>query len=151
MRCSWAKHPLSRTFIKQVHNDAAEEIADIEARERALAAREEACNARKKAHAVSVAQFVDFVGKASVLFDRIQQARADQEREPIALPPDNQHKLPDLSLEVEGDAIPGKAPGNPPITDGDFLRLKHSVSTDQAEFPQGELPAPPVIQQPIAD
>ena len=55
---------------KQIQNDAAATIDDIEAREAALAAREEACDAREKAHAVSVASFVDFVGKAAALFDR---------------------------------------------------------------------------------
>jgi hypothetical protein len=72
---------------KQVQTDAVAVIDDIEAREEALSAREQACDERERAHAVSVAQFVDFVGKASVLFDRIQKARADQMEEPIAAPP----------------------------------------------------------------
>ena len=150
---------------KQIQNDAMATIDDIEARETALAAREEACDAREKAHAVSVARFVDFVGRAAVLFDRIEKQRADAiaGAEPLATPPgtppDNQHKLPEPS--VESDVTPGQhTPGGElhvvaakenPETAADFLRLKYPVSMDQAEFPSGELPRPPEVQQPVAD
>jgi hypothetical protein len=134
---------------KQIRNDAATIAARHEAREAALNARDDAISAREREHAVGVARFTDFVGKAALLFDRLEKARADQDREPIALPPDNQHKLPEPKLEVEGDAIPGKASGDDRAGDG--LRLRMPVAMDQAEFPTGEeLPAPPEIKAPIA-
>ena len=92
---------------KQVQTDAVAVIDDIEAREEALSAREQACDERERAHAVSVAQFVDFVGKASVLFDRIQKARADQMEEPIAAPPNEISQEPQPSLALEADTVPG--------------------------------------------
>jgi hypothetical protein len=145
----------------QVRNDAADIAARQDAREAELNARDDAISARERAHAVNATQFVDFVGKASVLFDRLQKARADAEREPIAHPPNHRpgdpsdpSKLPEPSLELEGDAIAGTAPGVPSETDsnGEFLRLKYSVSTDTdaAAFPDPELPHPPEFQQPIA-
>jgi hypothetical protein len=141
------------SLSKQVRSDAIATMDDIEAREAALNARDDAICARERQHAVSVARFTDFVGKAAVLFDRMEKARADQQEEPIARPPgdpSSPSQLPEPVLEVEGDAIPGKAFDTPSVTDGDFLRLKHSVTSDQAEVPDAELPHPPVVQQPIA-
>jgi hypothetical protein len=77
-------------LIKQVHNDAEATIADTVSREAAVSAREQACDDREKAHAISVTRFVDFVGQAAALFDRIEKQRADAERqaaEPLAHPP----------------------------------------------------------------
>ena len=134
---------------KQVRNDLASIAARLDAREAELNARADAISARELQHAVNVTQFVDFVGKASVLFDKLQKARADQMEEPIALPPggdpSDPNKLPEPSLSLEGDSIPGKAPGDPSEvdSDGDRLRLKHPVSADQSE-----LPHPPVTEQP---
>jgi hypothetical protein len=118
---------------KKIRNDAAGIAAKQDAREAELNARQDAISARERQHAVSVARFTDFVGKAAVLFDRIEKARADQEREqedPIALPPgtppDNQNKLPEPSLALEDDSIPGKAPGE-------------SSLEDDTHIPSGEL------------
>jgi hypothetical protein len=98
---------------KQVRNDAATIHARLDAREAELNARADAISARERQHAVSVARFTDFVGRAAVLFDRIQKARADQKEEPIARPPGdpaNPSKLPEPVLEVEGGAPPAKLP-----------------------------------------
>jgi hypothetical protein len=112
----------------------------------------------KREHAVHVTQFVDFVGKASVLFDTLQNARTDQEREeqePLAAPPgdpSDPSSGQEPSLELEGDNVAGTSPGEPLETDGngdpsgEFLR----VTPDQTESPSGELPHPPVVAQPIA-
>jgi hypothetical protein len=170
---------------KQVRSDSANIAARHNAREAELNAREDAVSARELQHAVAVTQFVDFVGQASVLFDKIQKARADAiagEQEPLAHPPghpgdpsdpskkpepslalEDDTQSPDGSLHViaakeddpdaEGDNIAetssSTSPGNPSVTDGDFLRLHHPVSTD-AEFVDPELPHPPTeFQQPI--
>ena len=101
---------------------------------------------RERAHGVAVAQFVDFVGNASALFDRIQKARADQQREqedPMATPPGapgDPSKEPEPSLELEDDThIPGGElhtvlPKDPDPEEldprGEGLRLKHPVATD---------------------
>ena len=59
-------------LTEQVRNDAAGIHARLDARERELQARSDAISARELQHAVSVTNFVDFVGKASVLFDRLR-------------------------------------------------------------------------------
>ena len=56
---------------EQVRNDAAGIAARQDAREAELNARADAIAARELQHAVSVTNFVDFVGKASVLFDKL--------------------------------------------------------------------------------
>jgi hypothetical protein len=154
---------------KKIRNDSAAIAAKHDERERELQARADAISARERQHAVSVARFTDFVGKAAVLFDRIEKARADQEREPIAHPPGHpsaqeddapahtpggelhviEAKDPDDGeAELADDSIPGKVS----VTDGDFLRLKHPIATDQAEFPEGEeLPTPPEFKAPAGD
>ena len=140
-------------------------------REAELNARADAIFARERQHAVSVAQFVDFVGKASVLFDRIQKARADQEREqeePLATPPgtspSDPSKRPEPSLAQEDDThipsgelhvIAAKDPEQEKhlVHDarGKSLRLRYPVSSDQAEFPDPELPHPPAeFKAPVA-
>ena len=103
-------------------------------------------------------RFVDFVGKASVLFDRLHKLRADQAEEPLATPPGAENKEPEPALELEDSEVSGRAPGDPsedPTKEdqdrpGEFLKLKAPVSMDQAEFPVPELPHPPEVQQPIA-
>ena len=74
---------------KKIRNDAATITAKQDAREAELNARQDAIAARELQHAVNVTNFVDFVGKASVLLDRVQRMRADAERkpEPLATPP----------------------------------------------------------------
>jgi hypothetical protein len=171
-------------LIKDIHNDSVSVHARYDARELELQARSDALDQRERQVGVMAAQVADLAGRASVLFDRIQKARADQQEEPLAsppgLPPDNQSKLqegdaipgkaavtpvhaspgdpsnpsklPEPALEVEGDAIPGTVLGTPSVTDGDFLRLKHHVTSDQAEFPEGEeLPTPPEFKAPAGD
>jgi hypothetical protein len=113
---------------KQVRAEAVETINDIEAREQALTAREDAIVERERAHAVSVARFTNFVGKAALLFDRLEKAKADAiagKDEPLATPPgpDYQSKLPEPSLEVEGDAIPGTPLSSTPPEDQNALLM----------------------------
>lgn len=156
---------------KQLRTNSAAVIDSITEREEALTAREEACDAREKAHAVSVTNFVDFVGKASVLFDRLHKIKTDAEEGPLPLPPGHKSEEPDPSLP-DTDELPGQEPGEdaalpgdpsppagsePSLTPreqerafGESLRLKYPVTRDQTEFPDPELPEPPVVQQPIA-
>ena len=70
---------------KQIRNDSAAIAARLDAREAELNARADAISTRELQHAVSVTNFVDFVGKASVLFDKLQNLRADQAEEPLSL------------------------------------------------------------------
>jgi hypothetical protein len=71
---------------KQVRNDSVAIVARQDAREASLISREDALAERERMHAVNVTNFVDFVGKASVLFDRLHRMRADQQEEPLASP-----------------------------------------------------------------
>jgi hypothetical protein len=188
---------------KQVRNDAVAAIDNIEAREKAIEAREAACTERELAHAVSVSNFVDFVGRAAFLFDRIEKQRADavagEQEDPLATPPGEPNELsktPAPPLELEDDThIPSgdlhtiaasepqheeQLPEPPETTDdmggvplsykkvptsyvhssgdlpdpgsphGEFPRLTRPIALDQTEFPDPELPHPPVVQQPIA-
>ena len=143
----------------QVRNDAASIVARQDAREAALNSREDSIAERERVHAVNVTQFVDFVGKASVLFDRLNKLRADQAEEPLAHPPgdpSDPSKEPEPSLALEDEEQP--AHGDPPGTEpkegqdprGEFLRLKYPVTTDEPEFPDPDLPAPPQFQPPVA-
>jgi hypothetical protein len=142
---------------KQVRNDSVAIVARHDEREAELNARQDSIAARERQHAVSVTRFVDFVGKASVLFDRLHKLRADQAEEPLAAPPGAENKEPEPALELEDSEVSGTAPGDPsedPTKEdqdphGEFLKLKAPVSMDQAEFPGPELPHPPEVQQPI--
>jgi hypothetical protein len=134
----------------------------IEAREARLDVRQDALDQRERGLGVIATQIADLAGRASVIWDRIERARADAMEEPLAAPPGTPSKEPEPSLALEGDAIAGTSPGEPsdhPTKEdqefegdprGEFLRLKHPVTSDQREFPTGELPTPPVVQQPIA-
>ena len=143
---------------KQVRNDSVAITARHDAREAELNAREDSIAERERVHAVHVTQFVDFVGKASVLFDKLHKLRADQAEEPLAAPPGTENKEPEPPLALEDAEVSGTSPGEPsepePKEDqdphGEFLKLKAPVSMDQAEFPGPELPHPPEVEQPIA-
>ena len=119
---------------------------------------EDSIAARERIHAVNVTKFVDFVGKASVLFDRLDKLRADQAEEPLAAPPGTENKEPEPALSLEDAEVSGTSPGEPSEAPekkdldphGEFLKLKAPISMDQAEFPDPELPHPPEVQQPIA-
>jgi hypothetical protein len=129
---------------KQIRNDSASIAARLDAREAELNARADAISARELQHAVSVTNFVDFVGKASVLFDKLQRLRADQAEEPLSLPPGHEEpksEKPEPVLELEGGAIAGTSPGEP---------SEPEPKEDQSEFPDPELPHPPEVEQPIA-
>lgn len=57
------------------------------------------------------------------------------------------------SLELEGDneepePLPGRDPADPHVP-GDFPRLSRPITRDQTEFPDPELPHPPVVEQPV--
>lgn len=154
----------------QVRNDAVEaqsKRADIEAREQAVTARELAADAREQQLAVSAARLRDAVGRADAHWDKIEQARADQEREPEpqAHPPDQPaDPAPGADAALPGDPskpapqadelhayasdlpdLPDKQEAEPDAR-GEFLRLKG----DEEEFPDPQLARPPVVQQPIA-
>jgi hypothetical protein len=122
---------------KQIRSDSAGIAARLDAREAELNARADAISSRELQHAVKVTQFVDFVGKASVLSDRLHKLRADQAEEPLSLPPGHKSELPDPPL-AQGD---GTSPGEP---------SEPETKEDQTEFPDPDLPHPPEVQQQIA-
>ena len=96
------------------------------------------------------AQVTDFVGKASVLFDRLHKLRADQAEEPLATPPGTEtNKEPEPPLALEDAEVSGTSPevGDPY---GEFPRLTKRIATDQPEFPDPELSHPPEVQEPVA-
>ena len=98
---------------KKIRNDLAAIAARHDAREAELNSREDSIAARERQHAVNVTQFVDFVGKASVLFDRLHKLRADQAEEPLAAPPGHKSEEPDPVLQLEDSEVSGKSPGEP--------------------------------------
>jgi hypothetical protein len=125
---------------KQVRNDAAGISARLDAREAALNSREDSISARELQHAVNVTQFVDFVGKASVLFDKLHKMRADAADKPLATPPGtagDPSKEPEPALELED-------------TEGELPDPDNPVTADETEFPDPELPHPPAVQEPVS-
>lgn len=115
--------------FEQVRADAIAAEAkrtDIEEREQAIAVREQAADARERQLAVSAARLRDAISRADGQWDRIEQARTDQERElaePLVEPPSTMSKLPEPSLPL----------------------------ADDTHVPTGDLHAlPPEQQQPIA-
>jgi hypothetical protein len=150
-------------LLKQVHSDAAEAIDDIEAREAKCASREEACAARERALGVTAAQVVNFIGRAAALFDKLQEARTDAERqqaEPIAHPPgspvpgsdDAPAHTPGGELHVIQAKDPeqhgGAAADHIPAGGALHLKIPIPIPVDTDEAP--ELPHPPVTAQPIS-
>jgi hypothetical protein len=113
----------------QVRSDSANLMARQDARDAQLNAREAALGARERQHAVNVTQFVDFVGKASVLFDKLHKMRADRQEEPVAHPPGEPGNgaLPEPPLEGPGIVARDQDPS------GEFLRLAAPVTLDQEE------------------
>lgn len=126
---------------KQVRNNSAAIVDRQNARDAELNARQDLIAARERQHAVNVTRFVDFVGKASVLFDRLHKLRADQAEEPLAAPPGAENKGPEPALALEDAEVSGTAPGEP---------SEPEPKEDQSEFPDPELPHPPEQQQQIA-
>jgi hypothetical protein len=145
---------------ERVRNDAIEAQTKLDD----IAAREEALDERERGLGVAAAQIAALAGRASVLWDRIEQARADQREEPLAHPPGEPgetSKQPEPSLPLADDThvptgdlhdLPAKEdPDVEEDTRGEFLRLKAPMSLDdEVEFPTSELPQPPVVAQPIA-
>jgi hypothetical protein len=146
---------------KQIRDDAITRLDAIEAREAQLNARDDAISARERAHAVDVTNFTDFVGRAATLLDRVQKMRADAEAqaEPLAQPPGSpvpgSDDTPAHTPSGELHAIAPKDPeqGHPAaaadhIPAGGALHLKTPIpipsAKDEAEFPDPELPHPPV-------
>ena len=92
---------------KQVRNDSAAIVDRQNARDAELNSRQDFIAARERVHAVNVTRFVDFVGKASVLFDRLHKLRADQAEEPLATPPGTENKDPEPALALEDAEVSG--------------------------------------------
>jgi hypothetical protein len=112
-----------------VRSDAVTAMDALEERERTVIEREQACDARERAHAVSITRFVDFVGQAASLFDRIEKLRADQQEEPLASPPGaaiDPSKEPEPELEIEDTVQP--AHGDPPGALPPSLQIKKSFT-----------------------
>lgn len=125
---------------KQVRNDAATIVARQDARDAALNARQDSLDQRERQIGVMAAQVSEMAGRMSVEWDKLQKAKADAAEEPLATPPgdpSDQSKEPEPALELED------AEGDPPDPDD-------PVTTEQAEFASGELPAPPIVQSPTA-
>lgn len=133
---------------KQLRADSAAVLDSIAEREEQLTAREEACDAREAAHKVSVSNFVDFVGKASVLFDRLHQLKADAEEGPLPSPPGSDEvSAPGAQIDPSQEPDTGELPGQEP---GEDEHIAPHGGKDQSEFPDPQLPHPPEQPQPIS-
>ena len=122
---------------RKIRNNSAAITARQDARDTELNSREDSIAARERVHAVNVTKFVDFVGKASVLFDRLHKLRADQAEEPLT-PPPGASKEPEPALEQEDAEVsgaPGEPSEDPTMEDldphGEFLKLKSPVTLDE--------------------
>ena len=154
---------------KHVKNDSIARMDAVEQREAALSARQDALDQRERNLGVLAAQVTDFVGKASVLFDRLHKLKADAEAEPeeLPLPPGHSSELPDPALNADA-SLPGDPSAaasasalTPEQQERDFaahLRLNHPIARDQddppvggIEFPTEPLPKPPELQQPTGE
>lgn len=71
----------------RIKNDAVSALDEIEQRERVVAEREARCDQRERQIADAAARVSGLADRAAAEWDRVQQARADQEREqePAAL------------------------------------------------------------------
>jgi hypothetical protein len=146
----------------QVRNDTITAIANITAREADLNARDDAISARERAHAVSVARFTDFVARTARMLDKLEKLRADAiagKDEPLAHPPGdapgddptNRSKFPEPSLELEDDAPAHHPGGELHAIAAKDPEQQDLPAEDEAEFPDPELPRPPMTHpQPIA-
>jgi hypothetical protein len=128
------------SLSKEVRNDAIARFDAIEERERQLNSREDSIAARERTHAVSVAKFVDFVGQASVLFDKLHKLRADQEQQ-------EQHQH---ISQLLGDPSETSKEPEPNIATDVGIRDQDEPPAGGVEFPTEPLPHPPVVQQPVA-
>ncbi len=138
--------------FEQVRADAIAAEAkrtDIEEREQAIAVREIAADARERSLAVTATRLRDAIGRADAQWDRIEQARTDQERElaePLVEPPTSMSKLPEPALPTDDVHAPsGDLHAVGPVRDP-----AEDIEQDQAEFPDPELARPPEQQQPVA-
>jgi hypothetical protein len=148
---------------ERVRNDA----INAQSRLDDLAAREKALMADKMAFAAEKAKFKAdkeafgagasaLMGRIAVEQDRLEKLKADAEEEPLPAPPGSDaastsgesdpSKLPEPPLELEDQEQPEETPAEV----GERLRLKHPITSDQAEFPTGELPHPPTVAPPVA-
>lgn len=149
---------------KKVYNDTIAAADNIAAREADITAREAACDVRERQIAVHATLISHLMGRIGAEQDRLDKIKADAAEEPLPLPPG--HNLarsaepdPPLSSPSATDAA---LPGDPsPPTEGtdpgEFPRLNRPITRDQdeppaggVEFPDPELPHPPVVEQPIA-
>jgi hypothetical protein len=128
--------------LEQVRNDSATIVARQDAREASLNTRQDALDQREREVGVMAVKVAEMAGRMSVEWDKLQKAKADAAEEPLPAPPgdpSDPSKEPEPSLELEGDNIPGTEDPDDP-----------SAKEDQPEFPDPELPHPPVVQQPTA-
>lgn len=141
---------------KKVRNNSVGVIARHDAREAALSARADALDQRERNLEVMAAQVADFVGKASVLFDRLHKIRDDAvaaAEGPLPSPPGTEEPKsaePEPPLELEDAHIAPAVGKDPHDLRGEFLRLSHPVTRDEEEFPDPQLPRPPDQPQPIS-
>ena len=108
---------------EQVRNNSAGIVARHDAREAALNSHEDSIAARERQHAVKVADFVQFIGGAAKLLDRLEaaKARADQAKEtqePLNILPREWSQEPEPSLALE-DTAPGEPSEAPEKKDQD--------------------------------
>ena len=150
----WARR--AAALSKKVRNDSVGVIARHDAREAALSARADALDQRERNLGVMAAQVADFVGKASVLFDRLHKIRDDAvaaAEGPLPSPPGTEEPKsaePEPPLELEDAHIAPAVGKDPHNSRGEFLRLSHPVTRDEEEFPDPQLPRPPDQPQPIS-
>jgi hypothetical protein len=99
-------------------------LDEIEQRERVVTEREARCDQRERAVAVEAARIAHVAGRAAALWDRLEQTKADQERQP------ERHAVPPGEPSVADAALPGD-PSRPTPTSG----------SDDTPAPSGDLHA----------
>ena len=119
---------------KQVRNDLVAIVARHDAREAELNARADAISARERKVAVDAAVVSELMGRVGKAIDRLEQKKADQERqpeEPLNILPRKLSKEPEPSAALE-DATPGD-PSEDPAEGEAPLRLPVAAGFDNAK------------------
>jgi hypothetical protein len=100
---------------KQVRNDAISALDELEQRERTVAEREARCDQHERELAATAARLSDEIGRAAEMWDRLEQASADQERqaeEPLPAPP-SEPDDPPPGADAASPGDPDEPPDDP--------------------------------------
>lgn len=116
-----------RALSDHIKNDAVSALDELEQRERTVSAREARCDQHERELAATAARLGDEIDRVAAHQEKLEQARADQEREqePLPAPPDQpDDPPPGADAAAPGDpSDPDKPADDTHIPTGDFHTL----------------------------